>query len=193
MTDEEFSRWLQHHQAAYPSLSDWLARVTRQTDGEATTTPEAIMACWANILADVPYDAAIAATDAMARGDEEEPRGYDRHPAAIRAMARRIAARRATMHTRPIRIDGQETYACPRCLDSGVVTIYHPRTIAAARRGMLTPGTVYTAAAACSCQAGRRWDGYIGRYDRAEHLVVPAPEPTGADSVRTIEAWAAER
>lgn len=192
MTESEFRQWLSHHTAAFPAIRSWLAKLPAgERDGLAGQAE--VLRAWDRILRDVPYEDAIAATDALARGDEEEPRAYDRHPAAVRAIARRLAAQRGRGRPGPAILDGQETYACLVCRDSGLVTIYHARTLALARRGELTPGRVYTAAAACQCNAGRRHAHWLVTYDPCRHLAVPIPEPGGEEAIAVIGAWLAER
>ena len=102
----------------------------------------------------VDFADAKKATDLLASGEEAEPKGFDRHPAAVRAIARRFHQRH--VDDRPRYVDGQETVQCRRCQDSGFVTIWHHQAMEAARDGTLTGANSYKAAAACDCSAGDR-------------------------------------
>ena len=88
----------------------------------------------------------------MAFGELDEPRGYSKHLAAIRRRARDLDF--TTEKRSPTRIDGERTYDCGICPeDSGLVTIYHPRTVAAVMAGK-TPDVLQTCVCACSCANG---------------------------------------
>lgn len=183
MTEAEFRRWFQRHTAAFPGLRSWLAKMP-PTGNDGLAGQSEILQNWATVLRDVDFLDAMAATEALARGDEEEPGAYDRHPSAVRAIARRLAAQRIRSR-RPLIVDGEETYACLRCQDTGLVTIYHPRTLALARRGELTPGRLYTAAAACTCEAGRR-HAWLMRYSPDRDILVPRPEPAAEEVMELL-------
>lgn len=111
MTSNDFDAWIKYHSAAFPSLKDWLSR-------HADTIP-----FWERPFADVDLRDAKAATDEMAAGTLDEPRGYGQHARVIAARARQIGSARAAA-TRVV--DGQRVYGCPLCLDEGYVAVVDP-------------------------------------------------------------------
>lgn len=159
----------------FPDFRDWVVRsgakspgYTRVIESRLSSAPE-----WA---------LRRACEELLGSGDATRPH---RIPFLVADRAKRLCRNAETGRLRAA-TNGQETYACLRCRDSGLVTIYHPRTLALARRGELVPGRVYTAAAACTCEAGRRYP-WLLRYDPARDLVVPEPEPAVEEAIATIE------
>jgi len=171
MTREEFREWLAHHRAAFTGLSVWINRIPepgKQREGEPSRAD--VLAAWYAAMRDCDPADARAATDRMAAGQLEEPKGWDRHKTAIAQEARRLAAERnrhrsAGAGTRPRYAEGEPTYRCAECLDSGVIPIWHPDSVTAAcntldgaERGCLgQPFTLYEAAAKCTCEAGSEY------------------------------------
>lgn len=168
MTRNEFEAWLAYHRAAFTGLSAWIAKLPepgRERQGEPHRL--AVLAVWYAVLRDCELADARAATDRMAAGQVEEPKGWDRHKTTIAQEARRLAAERnrhraAGAGTQPRYAEGEPTYRCLKCLDSGIIPIWHPESVTAAcatldgaERGQLgQPFTLYEAAARCSCTAG---------------------------------------
>lgn len=181
MTRNEFNDWLTYHRAAFTGLSAWISRLpepesARAKEGEPHRA--AVLAAWYVALRDCDPADARAATDRMAAGQLEEPKGWDRHKTAIAQEARRLASERsrhrsAGAGTRPRRQDGEPTYRCLECHDSGIIPIWHPESVTAAcatlddaERGCLgQPFTVYDAAARCTCQAGGEYGHLLPQYD----------------------------
>lgn len=132
MTENDFETWLAYHRAAFPSLGDWLRK-----------HPETLR-FWELPFADVDLAHAKAATDEMASGDLDEPRGYSQHARVIAKRARQIGygRRQSTV------IDGEKTYSCQRCLDEGYFAVVDPVHW---RAGRLRPCHVL-----CICTAGDR-------------------------------------
>jgi hypothetical protein len=153
MTQDEYLDWFRHHLAAFPGLGGWLAKVTSAAEDGMKPTRKQIMERWYRALERIPLAKAKAATDAMLAGDLDEPRSFDRHPAAIRAWANGHADR--AVKSRHVAPDGRETFACLDCLDTGLVTVWHSTAIQAARKGTLgEPRTLYTCAMPCRCKGG---------------------------------------
>lgn len=153
MTQTEFQEWLKYHRSRYTGLSKFISGLPKVSTSEVEPTRDDVMAAWYYALKDVELEDATAATDAMHRGDYAEPKGWDRHPSAIRAIA---TNGKETRSYKPARfIDGEQTFSCPHCMDQGWITVWHPKSMNAAIVGTLgQPGTVTTCAVACTCKAG---------------------------------------
>lgn len=160
MTKEEFARWLTLHRAAFPGLSAWLARIPDAIDApEGEPSRRDVLRIWFHVLEPCEYEDCKLATEAMAAGKIEEPRGWDRHKAAIRREAdRRDRERRRQAVPLPRRVDGEPAFACPQCRDDGSILVYHPETYARAMgEGLADTDPIYRAVTRCPCAAGERW------------------------------------
>lgn len=204
MTREEFREWLSHHRAAFTGLSAWIAKLPepgRQREGEPTRAD--VLAAWYAVLRHCELSDAREATDRMAAGQIEEPRGWDRHKTTIAQEARRLAAERNRHRstgagTRPRYAEGEPTYRCRECLDSGVIPIWHPVAVTAAcatldgaERGQLgQPFTLYEAAARCSCQAGHEYP-VLPEYDANAFCRIDLTESREARK-ESLLAWTEE-
>jgi len=118
MNGTEFSEWFAFHSTRYP-VKKWM------TDAGNFA---GFLEAWQEALADVSLESCIEATKLMYRGDEDAPHGYSNHPRAIRQIAKRLsegeqadAERKATTI-----VDGQVTYACQHCQDTGFRIIVTP-------------------------------------------------------------------
>jgi hypothetical protein len=136
---EEFGQWLAYHTTAYPGLTKWLETNDGQVD------------MWARLLQKTPLDAARRATDALFE-QEDQPRGYGEHPRAIKRLAWETRA----APPQPRQINGHDTYLCPRCRDSGILSVASAATLRAAWVDMRSHG-VRWCAVACDCEAGERF------------------------------------
>jgi len=149
MTEPEFQGWLKHHRARFTGLSKWIAAMPEYSESEPTR--QEVLRGWYYALKDCDVQTAKDASDAIHRGEEAEPRGYDRHPAAIRA----IANRKRDAESHQCYSDNQQTFRCHQCQDDGWVTVWHPISMKAAQTSKLgDPGTITTIAVACTCPAG---------------------------------------
>ncbi len=166
MTQREFQEWLKYHRSGFTGLNNWLARLPEPGyEREGEPSRQDVLKRWFFALKDVVLGDAVDATDAMFNGNLPEPKGWDRHPAAIRLHALRNRDKRSY---RPQRVDGEETFDCPLCLDGGWVSVWHPKSMAAARQGRLgEPNSCYTIAVACQCPAGKAG---VLRYDENKML-----------------------
>lgn len=133
MTSNDFAEWARYHGDAFPSLADWLEK-----------HPETLK-FWAKALDGVDVRDAKTATDEMASGRLDEPKGFGQHPKVIAARARQIGASRAAS----LRVvDGERVYDCPLCLDEGFVPVVDPVHF---RRGTFRACFVF-----CTCAIGDR-------------------------------------
>ena len=111
MTSNDFAEWARYHGEAFPSLADWLEK-----------HPETVK-FWVKAMDAVDVRDAKTATDEMASGRLDEPKGFGQHPKVIAARARQIGASRAAS----LRVvDGERVYDCPLCLDEGFVPVVDP-------------------------------------------------------------------
>lgn len=176
VTQTEFNTWLRHHLANFTNVASWLGKFPdlESAASENRPTQRAIQQGWFRVLRDVELTDAMAATDAMKNGDEEQPRSFDDFPKYVRKITqRRRKPDRSTQPWQRRTADGEETFACLDCRDVGAVTIWHPRAVIQ----RVLDGELWeairtaTAAIRCTCRAANkyRWMGDY-RYDREKHL-----------------------
>jgi|SRR5579863_9647343 len=167
MNHADFKTWLRYHATAFTGITGWLARFPQTARSETEPTQADILASWERTLKFTELGDATKATDLLASGDEHfsERTGYDHHPRDVRRVAMGFSGdRHRVKNTSRLKrmIDGEETYACPKCFDVGAILCVHPKSLRAAGRGKLyheknnPEGTVpyYTCARACECRAG---------------------------------------
>lgn len=154
MTKDEFRDWFRYHCARFTGIRSWLAKVTTGVDAPSEAE---ILRGWYGVLRNVELVAAKNASDLMLGGEVEEPRGFDRHPAAIRRAAGLSQAGSGGSRNRTrYDSDGNQTYSCLVCFDSGHVICWHPTSMKAAKGGSLgNRFTLYSIAVVCSCSAGQ--------------------------------------
>ena len=197
MTWDEFDgTWLPGHIARFTGIRDWLAKVTR---GSEAPSYEAILRGWYRVLQDVDLAAAVRASEAMHRGEIEEPKGFDRHPKEIRSAAG-ISSRSSKAPWLDVRHDaaGNQTFACLLCQDWGWVECWHPATVAAiARDGLpkdrlLQP--IYACVFRCTCRAGdcRPQIGESPRYNPKLALKLTGDTSSPEEQQRLLD-WIAQR
>lgn len=182
MTNDEFQRWFAHHRTCYPRIDVWLGRLKGEYDSKA------VLRNWYKALQDVELEYAIAATDAMFRGDFEEPREWDQHPRAIRKAAHADAAgRRSSVDAEPQYIGGTRVYRCQHCLDLGLRIVWHPKSMQAIRDGTFGGSfTVYSCSVRCTCQAANKYRWLRHEFD--EQKMVPCEyRPTPEDEAALLE------
>ena len=150
MKIDEFSEWLDYHAAGFTGLKPWLRKMPADDrDG--------VRDRWQKVLAYVDIDDARAASDEMFES-ADQPRSFDKHPSAIRAIAAKRSSTRTSGDDRPRYIDGEEVFRCLDCKDTGSRTIWHRKTVKVVRAGKaIARGFYYTAACACLCEAGKKW------------------------------------
>lgn len=129
----EFNDWLAYHVRAFPAVGDWIKK-----------HPDTVE-FWANPFEDVNLADAKAATDAMAAGKIEDPRGYSKHPIVIARYARELHRANARPVIGP---NGERTFSCAVCCDDGMVAVVDPIHY---RKGRLRSCSVY-----CTCPVGDR-------------------------------------
>lgn len=176
MDSREFERWYAIHRASYPGLDTWLAGLS---DRRPPIDPQDTLRAWRGVLKHVSFAGAKAATEAMLSGDLEEPRGFERHPGAIRRYAQEFdgrtgggrANRRGPMGGKIV--GGEVVYDCPRCEDSGMRTVWHSQTVQAVR-DQAEKVICYSAAVGCECDRGKRLTAktpLLGTFDAARDFL----------------------
>lgn len=166
MTKDDFNEWLTHHKTCFTGIECWLDKVT---SGDKAPTRTQILSTWATILRDVELSEAKRASIKMAAGEIEEPKGFDRHPAAIRKAAG-VSRHAAVANAPRYDLDGNQTYACLTCMDDGWVRCWHPQSMAQAKAGK--PIEPYSVAVVCTCAIGQTKDKHrtYPRYDAKRWL-----------------------
>ena len=186
MTWDEFrGDWLPAHCAAFTGVRAWMAKVSRGSDAP---TEAQIVKGWYGVLREVDLDAAKAATARMHAGEIEEPKGFDRHPAAIRRACG--VSRRQTDTGPHYDADGNQTFACHDCLDTGYVLCWSELSMRAMRDGTFgRPLTVYSMAIVCHCPAGSQHDGRreLPRFDRKRNVPIEVSTWYEGDRARLAE------
>ena len=155
MIQIEFDEWLRYTQECFTGIEPWLSRITKM--GENPPTRKGVLHKWFLALQDVSLSAAKDATAKIHRGEIEEPKGFDRLPAAIRKASgvTKKHFERSWDHDR-YDADGNQTYSCLTCFDQGWVFCWHPVSMKAVTSGNLgEPFTLYSVVVFCNCEAGR--------------------------------------
>ena len=158
MTKPEFEIWFKFHCGCFPAVSSWFQDKSKVPD------PASTLSAWLGTLSKVSLEAAKKATALMHSGDEDLPRGYSHHPAAIRRVAQQFdrSEAQATGADSPTQyIDGQIVYGCQHCQDTGVRFIVSPATIERIRNAYGERDQMHgfggvTQVAACRCPSGDR-------------------------------------
>jgi hypothetical protein len=197
MTAGDFERWLDAHLGAFPETAAWCAK------------HKGVVKAWRGALKHVDLEDAMQATEAMVAGELKRPYLPDDTAGAIRQHATATKRARELRTRQRHYVDGQETVACPLCLDSGWVLVWHSQTVQAARKGFLRPHRVtigelsedgggrnpnryewgdhvLTTAVRCTCDRGSWHDGELPRYDARRHIRVTQFPPEGSHVLAAV-------
>jgi len=186
MTETEFSEWLKHHATCFPSLSKWIEGLPAEPPAGVPSRRE-VMSQWFATLRDVDFELAKAASNMLHNGEEEEPYGWDRVPAKIRTIARKL--RRSRPDSARLPVEAKAAYACEACRDEGRRSVWRPEAMAAASpqrfaeaelhdptsgdprpRVIGEPFTLYRMSTACPCPAGDRFRRNSATFDPGRML-----------------------
>ncbi len=146
MTRDELQTWIQYHANRFSNWYSWLTNLP--SDG--TVTQARTIAGWWELLRYVDLADAKRASDAMNSGELSDPKGYDRHASSIARYAKQISRRT----TRKTYVDGVAAVDCATCLDMGLVEVWSPTSMHAARKGELDRTKARAIAVACDCRLG---------------------------------------
>lgn len=80
MTRDEFDSWLEVHTACFPGVDDWLRKMPGHKQVGTLTE-------WFRVLQRTPLDDATRASRAIYDDGNLEPRGFGKHPIAVRNLA----------------------------------------------------------------------------------------------------------
>jgi hypothetical protein len=198
MNEPEFQLWVEHHTAAFLGFG---AKVAALPDVPRDGTPSRrqVLQSWYRTLRDVSLTDAKAATDKMAAMPEADlPKGFDRHPAKILQIVRGAVKSSGWRPYKPRCVDGQETYRCLACRDTGIVSVWSERSLAAACDGTLGQHfTVSTIAVRCTCPppSGHTWGyGWMPHvFDPKQMLPHAVPITTDADEQERMRLFVRSR
>jgi len=191
MTWDEFRNdWYPEHVACFTGIPAWMAKLEKASDGPATRD---VMKRWYGVLRDVELDDAKRASHRMHAGEFDEPKGFDRHPAAIR-KACGVSRRNAEANKPRYDADGNRTYACLLCLDDGLVRCWHPATVADAAKTGSVPFPAYSCVLRCTCNAGDQQPqiGQSPRFDSKQALPFSGCVSDRKEQQRLLD-WIANR
>jgi len=184
MDRDEFNSWLERHQTAFPALSDWLGSLP---------SAKATLEIWFDSMRFLDAQAALAATGRMVSGVDpfvafanwhDTPRFVAEHCTDIK---RQSAPRKSFTFSR---VDGQVTYSCRECLDTGVVEVFHGRCVKEVREGTWRHNWAISAATVCTCRIGTT--RYAGSIERGimrmfnSSTDVKTPRDRGSCTIRTF-------
>jgi hypothetical protein len=158
MEKPEFNEWLQKHQKAYPALADWFSALPDQ---------KGTLSIWFDAMRWLEKAHADEATMRMIRGVEplvkftnwhDTPRFVADHAEAIKRESR--PRKRFTLP----HVDGEPTFACGECCDSGIVDVFHGADVKAVMKQRFNGDLLHRSARACTCDAAnKRYRGMIER------------------------------
>lgn len=178
MDKDEFKAWMGRHQTAFPALSDWLASLPDAAKGT--------LELWFDAMAALDAGAAREATSRMVAGKEplvefanwhDTPRFVAKHCAELKleASTRRASAMR--------RVDGEPTFRCRECWDTGIVEIFYSKDVRDVRAGTFDRAFVYRTATACTCEAAQQQyrgvmeSGGLRMFDATRDVAIPHGRP----------------
>jgi len=184
MTDAEFNEWFSYHASCFTGLHSWLRKFPAATDAQAKqnhqSTQERILQRWFRVLEEVGLADAKKATDRLHSGEEDEPKGFDKHPGAVRRIARKVrpGAQRAGREEGPRIVGGVESVDCVTCQDYGRVWVWHPDDMGRAAAGKLEP-PFKPCYVACTCRAGNRYQRTHRLFDPTRDLPIRRADDDG--------------
>lgn len=181
MNDLEFNEWLKIHSRSFDGLNRWL-------DNRGIDEQKQVKQAWFDVLRWTKLEDAKAATAAMF-ASTDQPKWWDKHPAAIKELASKIRSdlRRGETKEGPKVIgknaDGTKevTYACGWCRDSGWVDLWTRRSFDLYERDpdgfcekirdSLTGNMEFDGSITvrCACDCGGQYSSKITRYDPSRH------------------------
>ncbi len=131
MTSQDFRTWLSGYCAASPRTSAWLRKFPESPDG-VTPSRSQVIATWFQVIEGCEFPDAQEATRLCACGDEEIKFEGDT-ARDIKAICGRLSGSRRFEKYRDswatVSDERQPRYRCPKCQDSGHVTIAHPDVV----------------------------------------------------------------
>ena len=190
MNTSDFKEWLEFFDAAFPSYAEKRVRMSNKL---------AIESMWQRDMGDVELGKAKVATESARRGDIGEIKdttAWDKYPAIIRRRAKDMeyqnAGRGAVTTSRMTGPDGEPTYSCAKCQDTGLVEVVSQKSIDDSKNFdvWMDVGVVWPAMAACSCKASEKFSAWknLSLCKRAD-MRQAIDYPGILDRPRTLVAW----
>jgi len=190
MTESDFNRWWQDFRSRFPSKAAWI-------DKAAT---EHTLATWFEILADTDYDLAMSANSAIHRGEYEFQDSWDLIPQTIADIAERLKINAIVARSQSDEPDLSGGRQCQLCDGTGLVTVYHAKTITAVEKRH-EDIRFHSCGVACKCERGDRFATWVRlhgkkvssepypRFDETKHCVFAF----GTPHTDAIEDWLESR
>jgi hypothetical protein len=142
MTRTEFEEWIEYHCQAFPTFREDFSSGTRN------------ISQWYGTLRRVSLKCAKQATMEML-GDP--PKFLNDHPSVVKKWAKAHNGIEGEQRPKPKVIDGQVTFTCDKCQDTGHISVFLPESMRAMRDGRFGWLEAHLlGAAACSCEWGRK-------------------------------------
>ncbi len=110
MTRDEVDKWIEEHNACYPNYKKWLARQPNLP---------AIMDQISSMFRDITLEKAIQSSREMSRAPNQ-PKSPADYARLVRARAVLFMTEADRVKRQANYVDGQETFQCQYCHDSGV-------------------------------------------------------------------------
>lgn len=167
MTLSEFDQWLTYHRAKFTCLTQWFEKINkRHAQDDTEPSFDDTMTSWFRTLRRYDLADATRATDMMGV-DVPEPAAYDRHkhPMVISEICRKLrgSSQQVAGERKRRYIDGEEVFECLLCKDEGLVEIWTPYAMRAARDGQPVHETImrtqscFSWSVRCTCKAANQW------------------------------------
>ncbi len=136
MNRKEFRTWFREFRSVNASIDGWIAKMPATAPDEDYTgaTQDGLASAWFEVLSDVDFKQAQAATKALARGDASAPLSFQDFPKEIRRIARSGKGKRE-FPPGPKLVAGLLSAECPDCMDLGIISIFTIETIRDVRDG----------------------------------------------------------
>lgn len=121
MDVDDWDFWFRRHKQVLPAVEHWFSSMGQEGQVE-------VMAVWHNAMSDLTLDEALAATDAIVRGDAECRFASDTPKACrLTALAARQERRKQEFDS------GVTPRFCGLCRGSGMITCWHPLVVRSVR------------------------------------------------------------
>ena len=184
MTWEEFQEWFSYHATGFTGLHSWLRKFPETpTDAREETQPtqERILQRWFRVLESTELADAKRASDLLHDGTEAEPKGFDKHPGAVRAIAAKSRTGRGGRGRQqgPRYVNGEEVVDCLLCQDWGRFSVWHPCVLADVHNGKPIRPPYYTCARSCTCHAGEPYRRNCRTFDPRTDLPLRREDADG--------------
>lgn len=188
MTTDEVDIFMEMFGEYFPDVAEWLRK-----------QPGATITRWQEVFMCLDFSAAKASLPGFLKGDRDWPSSWGRWPVEISKACRQAQA--FTTYKPVTYVDGQLTFRCWECQDSGWHFCWHPVSVRAMVVSVLElqtdehpfggPQTRYTCSVRCPCEAGEQWRHIAPVYSEREW--VHCEGITHQPSIEALEAFVRKR